>query len=197
MRRVDDIITRLQELKKHLKSRRSIDTVEMAIYELEYPFNPSDGVWVIEENGTSARKFASLEELEKVDISRLAAVELLRHELASALTNAIEETKQSTPTGVTWWTYAPYEVIDRMFRATNKAYSHEMTDVAHREFAELLYGLKGFVVLSGYPSKIYDELFSNKGWVKFEKDAWTLRGTLKTECLWLSPATIKALAAIT
>lgn len=78
-------------------------------------------------------------------------------------------------------------------RSTSKAYSHEMTDENHREFAELLYGLKGFVVLSGYPSAIYKELFETRGWLRFDKDAWTMRGTKKTECLWISPRTAKEL----
>jgi DNA adenine methylase len=78
-------------------------------------------------------------------------------------------------------------------RSTSKAYSHEMTDDNHREFAELLYSLKGFVVLSGYPSTIYEELFEMRGWRRFEKDAWTMRGTLKRECLWISPRTAESL----
>ncbi len=80
-------------------------------------------------------------------------------------------------------------------RTTSKAYSHEMADDKHREFAELLYSLKGFVVLSGYPSAIYTELFENKGWLRFDKEARVLGGSLKTECVWLSPRTAAALAA--
>lgn len=78
-------------------------------------------------------------------------------------------------------------------RTTSKAYSHEMTDGKHREFAELLYGLKGFVVLSGYPSAIYAELFESKGWIRIDKETQVLGGAKKTECLWLSPRTAKEL----
>jgi DNA adenine methylase len=78
-------------------------------------------------------------------------------------------------------------------RSTSKAYSHEMTDDNHREFAELLYSVKGFVILSGYPSKIYEELFEARGWLRFDKDAWTMRGTKKTECVWINPQAAKAL----
>lgn len=77
-------------------------------------------------------------------------------------------------------------------RTTKKAYSHEMTDDKHREFAELLYGLKGFVVLSGYPSPIYQELFEAKGWLRFDKEALILGGGKRTECIWLSPRTAEA-----
>lgn len=74
-------------------------------------------------------------------------------------------------------------------RTNSKAYSHEMTNDHHREFAELLYSLKGFVVLSGYPSVIYEELFESKGWVRVDKAAKVLGGATKIECLWLSPRT--------
>lgn len=78
-------------------------------------------------------------------------------------------------------------------RTTSKAYSHEMSNNDHREFAELLHGLKGFVVLSGYPSKIYEELFESKGWQRVDRLAVVMGGRKKTECLWISPRTAKAL----
>lgn len=78
-------------------------------------------------------------------------------------------------------------------RTTRKAYSHEMNDDRHREFADLLYSLKGFVVLSGYPSAIYAELFESKGWQRASKAAQVLGGATKTECLWLNPKTTEAL----
>lgn len=78
-------------------------------------------------------------------------------------------------------------------RTTSKAYSNEMTNDQHREFAELLYSLKGFVVLSGYPSAIYTELFENKGWKRFDKEARVIGGGVKTECVWLSPRTAREL----
>ena len=74
-------------------------------------------------------------------------------------------------------------------RTNSKAYSHEMTDAKHREFAELLYGLEGFVILSGYPSKIYEELFESRGWIRIDRAAKVLGGATKTESLWLSPRT--------
>jgi DNA adenine methylase len=38
------------------------------------------------------------------------------------------------------------------------AYDHEMTEGAHRELLSVLPGCKGKVMLSGYPSKLYDAL---------------------------------------
>jgi DNA adenine methylase len=77
-------------------------------------------------------------------------------------------------------------------RTTKKGYSHEMNDDNHREFAELLYDLKGFVVLSGYPSKLYLESFDARGWLRSEKQAQVIGGGKRTECLWLSPQTADA-----
>lgn len=81
-------------------------------------------------------------------------------------------------------------------RTTSKAYSHELTDDKHREFAELLYGLQGFVVLSGYPSKIYEELFERRGWLRVDKAAKVMGGATKTESLWLSPRTARELGLL-
>lgn len=81
-------------------------------------------------------------------------------------------------------------------RTQSKSYSHEMTNENHREFAEVLYKLKGFVVLSGYPHKIYEELFEDKGWQRVDKEAVVIGGGKRTECLWLSPRTYEALNSL-
>lgn len=81
-------------------------------------------------------------------------------------------------------------------RTTSKAYSDEMTNDAHRHFAELLYSLKGLVVLSGYPSALYAELFEAKGWLRIDKPARVLGGAIKTECLWLSPRTAREIGLL-
>lgn len=78
-------------------------------------------------------------------------------------------------------------------RTMSKAYSNEMTDQNHREFAELLYNVKGFVILSGYPSEIYEELFEAKGWKRVDKEAVVMSGGKRIESLWLSPRTFEAL----
>ena len=46
-------------------------------------------------------------------------------------------------------------------------------------------GLKSMVVLSGYPSTLYDEAL--QGWSRAEIQTKTQANTLRTECLWLSP----------
>jgi DNA adenine methylase len=79
-------------------------------------------------------------------------------------------------------------------RTTKNAYSHEMADADHITFAEALYQVKGSVILSGYPSKLYEDLFESKGWKRVDKEALTNAGVKRTECLWLSPVTQEILA---
>jgi DNA adenine methylase len=67
-----------------------------------------------------------------------------------------------------------------------KVYAHEMDDAGHGALAELLHGLKGMVVLSGYHNPIYDREF--KGWLKFERATYGEKAVKRTEVLWLNPA---------
>ena len=64
-------------------------------------------------------------------------------------------------------------------------YANEMNDADHINLAEKLLQVKGKVVLSGYPSPLYDELFP--GWTKVLKSATAQNGKGRVECLWLSP----------
>ncbi len=69
----------------------------------------------------------------------------------------------------------------------NKGYKHEMTDDQHRELAEVLHGLRGAVILSGYPSPLYDELYGD--WRRVERQAHADGARDRVEVLWLSPNT--------
>ena len=63
-----------------------------------------------------------------------------------------------------------------------------MTNDKHREFAELICDLKGFVVLSGYPSAIYEELFEQKGWSRVDRQARVLGGAIDVRIAVAQPA---------
>ena len=65
-------------------------------------------------------------------------------------------------------------------------YAHEMTDGDHRQLAEVLRGVRGMVMLSGYRSALYDELYGD--WVRFEHEGAADMGQARTECLWLNAA---------
>jgi DNA adenine methylase len=61
----------------------------------------------------------------------------------------------------------PYVHVTRAAGARN-VYAHEMTDNDHRELARVLRQCKSKVVLSGYPSPLYDELY--RAWRRVEFD---------------------------
>jgi DNA adenine methylase len=62
-------------------------------------------------------------------------------------------------------------------------YRHEMTDEQHRALAAALSELKGAVIVSGYPSPLYDELFAE--WQRVERRALADGAAERTEVLWM------------
>ena len=66
------------------------------------------------------------------------------------------------------------------------AYHHEMTDAEHCDLAALLRGIKGRAVLSGYRSRLYDELFA--GWHRVDADEKLCNSSKgkRRESLWMN-----------
>ena len=66
------------------------------------------------------------------------------------------------------------------------AYRHEMTEDGHRALAGALRDVKASVVLSGYPSALYDEMYD--GWCRAEFTSGTGQNAEtwgnRTEVLW-------------
>jgi DNA adenine methylase len=82
----------------------------------------------------------------------------------------------------------PYVHSTRASGSTD-VYGVEMSDDDHRELAAVLQGCKSKVVLSGYPSQLYRELY--KGWrvVEFDIANHAAGGKSKArqrECLWMN-----------
>ena len=71
-------------------------------------------------------------------------------------------------------------------------YLYEMTESDHRRLAEGLEGLQGMVVLSGYASTLYGELFSH--WERHERRALADGARERIEVLWLNGACSRALS---
>lgn len=65
-------------------------------------------------------------------------------------------------------------------------YRHEMNEADHIELLGFLTTLQGMVILSGYPSEIYDAHLV--GWRKVERAALADGALKRTEVLWLNPA---------
>ena len=64
-------------------------------------------------------------------------------------------------------------------------YANELSEHDHIELSNALHLLKGMVVLSGYSSRLYEELYSD--WKKISKSSTAQNGKGRVECLWLSP----------
>jgi DNA adenine methylase len=87
----------------------------------------------------------------------------------------------------------PYVTSTRSKRQA-KVYAHEMNEADHRQLAAVLHDLKGMVVLSGYPSKLYDRLY--KGWTVATTAAYGEKAVKRTEVLWLNPAAAERQATL-
>ncbi len=83
----------------------------------------------------------------------------------------------------------PYPASTRG-RWAKAGYRHEMSDADHRALAELLHGLAGMVILSSYPSALYEELFAD--WTCKTEQVRTEGRKKATEVLWISPAAVDA-----
>jgi len=70
-------------------------------------------------------------------------------------------------------------------------YTHEMDEAAHVELLAKLQSLAGLVVLSGYPSELYDATLT--GWLRVEIKALADTAKPRTEVLWINPKCAAAL----
>lgn len=89
----------------------------------------------------------------------------------------------------------PYVHATRV-RGSSKAryYRHEMQDGDHEALIEVLRGLRGMVLLSGYPSDLYHRLLPDWRSVRTSARISAGRGTaVRTECLWMNDACYRSL----
>ncbi len=84
----------------------------------------------------------------------------------------------------------PYVYSTRSDKWAGNAYEYELSDGEHRRLADVLKAVQGMVVLSGYQSDLYTELYPN--WDVVEKAARSVNNAKTTEYLWLSPGVYDA-----
>ena len=77
----------------------------------------------------------------------------------------------------------PYVKSSR--RRKDHGYAHEMSDADHEQLAAQLHGVQGMVILSAYPSELYNRLFDD--WRKYERKSTSQNGDPGKEVLWISP----------
>lgn len=80
----------------------------------------------------------------------------------------------------------PYVHETRNLRRGNAAYAHEMTNQDHNELSKVLYELKGMVVLSGYDSSLYNDIYSD--WPQVRKKVYADGAAERIETLWMNRA---------
>jgi len=64
-------------------------------------------------------------------------------------------------------------------------YRHDMDDDGHRRIADALRSVAGMVVVSGYKSPLYEELYGD--WPRFDKETHADGARDRLESLWISP----------
>lgn len=70
-------------------------------------------------------------------------------------------------------------------RCRDKDYNHELTDAQHAELAAQLHHVQGMVLISGYPSALYEDLYGD--WRHADRVARVIDGQERVERLWISP----------
>lgn len=76
-------------------------------------------------------------------------------------------------------------------RGQYHSYVHELTPERHADLLDFLKGLKGMVVLSGYPCALYDDALAS--WTRVERQAMADGARPRTEILWINPKAAEAL----
>lgn len=106
---------------------------------------------------------------------------------------AIEVIKRFDAPGTLVYADPPYLHSTRSaMKGKSHGYKHEMTDDDHRALADVLHHVRGMVVLSGYPSDLYQTLYGD--WVRHTTSSVADLGKTRTEVVWLNPACSAALA---
>lgn len=70
-------------------------------------------------------------------------------------------------------------------RDRGKDYHHELSDEEHRELAEFLTHLEGMVIVSGYPSQLYHDVYDRREWTLVSKTAMADGARPRLEGLWM------------
>lgn len=78
-------------------------------------------------------------------------------------------------------------------RARKRGYNHEPSPAYHRLAAQTLRQHKGYAIVAGYRSRLYERVYEAYGFKRVERVQQDNGGNKRVECLWLSPRTVDAL----
>jgi DNA adenine methylase len=125
------------------------------------------------EGGTPANEWASYPEALKGIVKRMRGVVIENR-------NALEIISVHDTENTVFYADPPYL---SSLRDYGKDYKYEMTEEDHIKLAKELNKTKGAVLVSGYHSDLYDELY--KGWEQREKRTYADGALPRTEVLWM------------
>ncbi len=124
------------------------------------------------------------------ELRHLAAIRRRLHGVAFECGCALDLIRRLDAPSTLFYVDPPYLATTRNPRWGDKGYRHEFaTEGDHCRLAGILHAARGMVALSGYPSPLYDELFTSSGWaLRTRRQHTGANGIFRTECLWLNPA---------
>lgn len=84
--------------------------------------------------------------------------------------------------------YVPVTRSSLKHKSINRGhyYKHDMDDAGHARLAEVLRSLAGMVVVSGYRSALYEQLYGD--WMRLDRNHRADGGRARVESVWLNPA---------
>ena len=151
-----------------------------------YVTNTADGKSAKPENGFCIdwrTKHSGRRNLNWLHVSDtiLAAIERLRGVVIEAL-DYKSVIKKNDTRDTLFYIDPPYlaDVRDR-----GNDYRHEFTADSHVELAGILNNAEGSVIVSGYASKLYNELY--RGWKSETCSSYTAGNTKRQEVIWIKP----------
>lgn len=100
--------------------------------------------------------------------------------------NAVQVIEQQDALDTLHYLDPPYVHASRAMDVMhgNHGYAHEMTDPDHEALSDVLHGITGMAVLSGYHSELYDRLYAD--WDRVERDALCDGAGKRVEVLWFN-----------
>ena len=136
----------------------------------------------IRDNGTGVKDWLNYPESLKLVVERLQGVVIENQ-------NALDLIPRHDHKDTLFYVDPPYVHSTRTSlrypSQNDRCYAHEMTDEDHRKLGEILLELKGMVIVSGYPSALYDEEIY-KNWTRYERKSYADGARERTEVLWLN-----------
>jgi DNA adenine methylase len=138
-----------------------------------YECEPTRGSVVADEFAVTVHLRAIAERLKHVQVEQDEALAVLRRYDRATTLHYVDP---------------PYVIAAR--RSWDR-YAHELDSDGHRALAETLHAARGMVVLSGYPSALYDDLYG--AWAQVDRAEQIDSGRHVTERLWFNPAAAAAL----